>query len=159
MHFGSTGSLQNIVKTSKFKVGVGFMPAAQRRQVPIGGSVLAIMSASPKDRQLAAWKFLKYMTNTQSNVSFVQKTGYMPISASASSAPEMKSFMAKNPEFKVAVDQLQYVRPQASIIAVPEATEIFRQLVEKLTVGKVDPARAAKEANEALKKAYNESFK
>jgi sn-glycerol 3-phosphate transport system substrate-binding protein len=159
MHFGSTGSLQNILKTSKFKVGVGFMPAAQRRQVPIGGSVLAIMSASPKDRQLAAWKFIKYMTNTQSNVYFVQKTGYMPISTSASNAAEMKSFMAKNPEFKVAVDQLQYVRPQASIIAVPEATEIFRQLVEKLTVGKVDPARAAKEANEALKKAYNESFK
>jgi len=159
MHFGSTGSLQNIVKTSKFKVGVGFMPGAQRRQVPIGGSVLAIMSASPKDRQLAAWKFVKYMTNTQSNVYFVQQTGYMPISASASNTPEMKSFLGKNPEFKVAVDQLQYVRPQASIIAVPEATEIFRQLVEKLTVGKVDPAQTTKEASEALKKAYNDSFK
>ncbi len=59
----------------------------------------------------------------------------------------------------MAVDQLQYVRPQASIIAVPEATEIFRQLVEKLTVGKVDPAQATKEASEALKKAYNDSFK
>ena len=47
----------------------------------------------------------------------------------------------------------------ASIIAVPEATEIFRQLVEKLTVGKIDPGQASKDANEALKKAYNESFK
>ncbi len=159
LHFGSTGSLVNIVTTSKFKVGVGFMPAAKRRQVPIGGSVLSVMAASPKEKQAAAWKFIKYMTNTESNVYFVQKTGYMPISTTAVNSQEMKDFMAKNPEFKVAVDQLQFVRPQASIISVPEGTEIFRQLVEKLTVGKVDPATAMKEAAAALTKAYNETFK
>jgi sn-glycerol 3-phosphate transport system substrate-binding protein len=159
MHFGSTGSLVNIVTTSKFKVGVGYMPAAKRRQVPIGGSVLSIMSASPKDKQAAAWKFIKYMTNTESNVYFVQKSGYMPISTSAVNSAEMKDFMVKNPEFKVAVDQLQFVRAQASIIAVPEATEIFRQLVEQLTVGKVEPAKAMKDATAALTKAYNETFK
>ncbi len=159
LHFGSTGSLVNITTTSKFNVGVGFMPAAKRRQVPIGGSVLAIMSAAPKDKQAAAWKFIKYMTNAESNVYFVQKTGYMPISTAAVNSAEMKEFMTKNPAFKVAVDQLQFVRPQASIIAVPEATEIFRQLVEKLTVGKIDPATAMKEATVALKKAYNETFK
>ncbi|MBM3131124.1 MAG: ABC transporter substrate-binding protein [Chloroflexi bacterium] len=159
MHFGSTGSLVNIISTSKFQVGVGFMPAAKRRQVPIGGSVLAVLSASPKEKQAAAWKFIKYMTNTESNVYFVQKTGYMPISTSAVNSPEMKEFLAKNPAFKIAVEQLQFVRPQASIIAVPEATEIFRQLVEKLTVGKIDPATAMKEASAALTKAYNETFK
>ncbi|MEW5719036.1 MAG: ABC transporter substrate-binding protein [Chloroflexota bacterium] len=159
LHFGSTGSLVNIIKTSKFQVGVGFMPAAKRRQVPIGGSVLAVLAASPKEKQAAAWKFIKYMTNTESNVYFVQKTGYMPISTSSVNSPEMKDFMAKNPAFKVAVDQLQFVRPQASIISVPEGTEIFRQLVEKLTVGKVDPATAMKDASAALTKAYNETFK
>ncbi len=159
MHFGSTGSLVNIISTSKFQVGVGFMPAAKRRQVPIGGSVIAVLSASPKEKQAAAWKFLKFMTSTESNVYFVQKTGYMPISTSAVNSAEMKEFMTKNPAFKVAVDQLQFVRPQASIIAVPESTEIFRQLVEKLTVGLVDPATAMKEATAALTKAYNESFK
>lgn len=159
MHFGSTGSLANILKTSRFEVGVGFMPAAKRRQVPVGGSVLAIMSMAPREKQAAAWRFIKYMTNMQSNIYFVQQTGYMPISASASNNPEMKSFFARNPEFIVAVNQLRFVRPQASIISVPEATEIFRQLVEKLTVGKVDPAQAMREANTALKKAYDETFK
>lgn len=159
MHFGSTGSLVNIVNTSKFKVGVGFMPAQKRRQVPIGGSVLSIMSASSKEKQAAAWKFIKYMTSPESNVYFVQKSGYMPTSPAAAESPEMKDFMAKNPNFKVAVDQLQYVRPQASIISVPEATEIFRQLVEKLVVGNVDPATALKDATASLTKAYNETFK
>jgi sn-glycerol 3-phosphate transport system substrate-binding protein len=159
MHFGSTGSLANILKTSRFTVGVAFMPAAKRRQVPVGGSVLAIMRMASREKQAAAWKFIKYMTNAQSNTYFVQQTGYMPISATASNSAVMKDFFAKNGEFIVAVNQLQYVRPQASIIAVPEATEIFRQLVEKLTVGRVDPAQAMKEANEALKKAYNDTFK
>lgn len=159
LHFGSTGSLVNIISTSKFQVGVGFMPAAKRRQVPIGGSVLSVLSASSKEKQAAAWKFIKYMTNPESNVYFVQKTGYMPISTSAVNSPEMKEFLAKNPAFKVAVDQLQFVRPQASIISVPEGTEIFRQLVEKLTVGKIDPTTVMKEASAALTKAYNETFK
>jgi len=159
MHFGSTGSLVNILTTSKFQVGVGFMPAAKRRQVPIGGSVLAVMSASSKEKQAAAWKFIKYMTSAESNVYFVQKTGYMPTSTAAINNPEMKAFLEKNPAFKVAVDQLQFVRPQASIIAVPQATEIFRQLVEQLTVGMVDPAKAMKDATAALTKAYGESFK
>lgn len=159
MHFGSTGSLVNIISTSKFQVGVGFMPAAKRRQVPIGGSVLAVLSASPKEKQAAAWKFIKFMTSTESNIYFAQKTGYMPTSTSVVNSPEMKEFMTKNPAFKVAVDQLQFVRPQASIMAVPESTEIFRQVVEKLTVGKLDPATVMKEATAALTKAYNESFK
>jgi sn-glycerol 3-phosphate transport system substrate-binding protein len=159
MHFGSTGSLANILKTGRFEVGVAFMPAARRRQVPVGGSVLAIMSTASREKQAAAWKFIKYMTNAQSNIYFVQQTGYMPLSVSASTSPVMKDFYVKNPEFTVAVNQLRYVRPQASIISVPEATEIFRQLVEKLTVGRVDPAQAMREATGALRKAYNETFK
>ncbi len=75
------------------------------------------------------------MTNAESNVYFVQQSGYMPLSKSAATSKEMVDFMTKNPNFKVAVDQLQYVRPQASVMALPKGTEIFRQAVEKLTVG------------------------
>lgn len=159
MHFGSTGSLTSIASTAKFNVGVGFIPGEQRRQVPIGGSVLAVMSAASKEKQAAAWQFIKFMTNTESNVYFVQKSGYMPISKSAAESKEMVEFMTKNPNFKVAVNQLQYVRPQASVMAFPQGTEIFRQLVEKLTVGLVDPATALKAAKDDLIKNYNESFK
>jgi len=159
IHFGSTGSLTSIASTSKFNVGVGFIPGEVRRQVPIGGSVIAVMSASSKEKQAAAWKFIKFMTNAESNVYFVQKSGYMPISKSAAESKEMVDFMAKNPNFKVAVNQLQYVRPQASVMAFPQGTEIFRQLVEKLTVGLVDPATALKAAKDDLTKNYNESFK
>lgn len=159
LHFGSTGSLANIIKTAKFNVGVGFMPAQVRRQVPVGGSTLSIIAKSPKEKQKAAFQFIKYMTSAESNVYWVQQTGYMPISESAKAKPEMKDFLAKDPRFQVAVDQLQYVRPQASIISVPKATEIFRALVEKLTVGKVNPAQAMKEAAAELTKEYNETFK
>lgn len=159
MHFGSTGSLTSIASTSKFNVGVGFIPGEVRRQVPIGGSVIAVMATSSKEKQDAAWKFIKFMTQADSNVYFVQQSGYMPISKKAAESPEMVAFMTKNPNFKVAVNQLQFVRPQASVMAFPQGTEIFRQLVEKLTVGKVDPATALKAAKDDLIKNYNESFK
>lgn len=159
MHFGSTGSLATVVKASKFAVGVGFIPGNVRRQVPIGGSVLAVMAKSTKAEQAAALQFIKFMTSAPSNVYFVQQSGYMPISNSAANLQEMKDFMTANPNFKVAVDQLKYVRGQASVLALPQSTEIFRQLVEKLTVGKVDPATAMKQAKADLTKNYEETFK
>jgi sn-glycerol 3-phosphate transport system substrate-binding protein len=159
MHFGSTGSLVNIVATSKFKVGVGFMPEAKVRATPTGGSGLSIMTGLSKEKQDAAWKFIKFMSNAENNVYFATKTGYMPFSTTAVNNPEMKAFMEKNPQFKVAVDQLQYAQPVASIMVVPEFTEIMRVMVEELVVGMVDPATALKKAQTALVKAYNESFK
>ena len=159
MHFGSTGSLGSIVKAVKFNVGVGFIPGETRRQVPIGGSILSVMASATKFEKDAAWKFIKYMTNVESNTYFVQQSGYMPLSKAAATSPAMVDFMAKNPNFKVAVDQLQYVRPQASIMALPKGTEIFRQAVEKLTVGLVDPTTVMKDAKAALEKEYNENFK
>lgn len=159
MHFGSTGSLGTIVKTAKFNVGVGFIPGEARRQVPIGGSVLSVMASASKFEKDAAWKFIKFMTSPESNVYFVKQSGYMPLSKSAAENKDMVAFMAANPNFKVAVDQLQYVRPQASVMALPQGMEIFRQAVEKLTVGKLDPATVMKDTKAALEKEYNENFK
>jgi sn-glycerol 3-phosphate transport system substrate-binding protein len=159
MHFGSTGSLGSIAKAAKFNVGVGFIPGETRRQVPIGGSVLSVMTSATKFEKDAAWKFIKYMTNVESNTYFVQQSGYMPLSKSAATSKAMVDFMTANPNFKVAVDQLQYVRPQASVMAFPKGTEIFRQAVEKLTVGLVDPATVMKDTKAALEKEYNENFK
>ena len=57
------------------------------------------------------------------------------------------------------MDQLQYARPQASVISLGKGTEILRQAVEKLLVGNVPAPQVMKEASADLRKEYKESFK
>jgi len=158
MVFGSTGSMGNLLSRATFQVIPAFMPKQVKNLVPVGGAVLA-MTSNNKTRQQAAWEFMKYMTNASSNSYLVQKTGYMPNSQSSLNYPDTVAYFKANPQWKVAVDQLQYVRPQASVISFGKGTEIFRQMLEKLLIARMDPKQAMAETTNDLIKEYNESFK
>ena len=158
MVFGSTGSMGNLFSRATFPVAAAFLPGQVQNLVPVGGAVLA-MTSMDKAKQLAAWEFMKYMTNSDSQAYIVPKTGYMPNSQSAINHPETVAYYAQYPERKVAIEQLQYTRPQASVISLGKGTEILRQMVEKLLVGNVDPATVMAETTTALEKEYNDTFK
>lgn len=107
----STGSLVGILKAAKFDVGAGFLPggpAATSPVCPTGGAGLGIPKAIPKERQLAAATFLKFLTSPANTVTFAGATGYMPVRKSADAA----SLIAKSPLSKVAIDQLAVTRVQ-----------------------------------------------
>lgn len=158
MVFGSTGSMGNLFSRATFKVAAAFMPGQVKTLVPVGGSVLA-MTSTDKARQAGAWEFMKYMTNAASVSYLVQKTGYMPNSQSSINHPDTVAYFNQYPERKVALDQLKYTRPQASVISLGKGTEILRQMLEKLLVGNMDPAKVMAETSVALTKEYNETFK
>lgn len=158
MAFGSTGSMSNLMSKAKFQVGMGFMPGKVKHQVPVGGSVLA-MTSSNKNRQLGAWELMKFLTSPASNATIVVKTGYMPTRQATMNEAALKAYYEKYPERRIAIDQLQYARPQASVISLGKGTEILRQAVEKLLVGQMPAAQVMKEAAADLKKEYNEAFK
>lgn len=158
MVFGSTGSMGNLLGRADFEVIPAFMPGQVKNLVPVGGSVLA-MTSNDKWRQDAAWKFMKYMTSAEANSHIVIKTGYMPVSKSSMEYPDTVAYYEANPIRKVAVDQLQYTRPQASVISLGKGTEILRQMIEKLLIGNMDVRKVMQETSADLTKEYNESFK
>jgi len=158
MAFGSTGSMSNIMSRAKFRVGMGFMPAKVKHAVPVGGSVIA-MTSTDKARQAATWELMKFLTSPASCSTIVVKTGYMPTSKGATDYPATVEYFTKYPERKIAIDQLKYVRPQASVISLGKGTEILRQAVEKLLIGNVPAAQVMKEAATELEKEYEENFK
>lgn len=158
MVFGSTGSMGNLLARADFDVIPAFMPGQVKNLVPVGGSVLAMTSTS-KYRQDAAWEFMKFMTSPASNSHIVIKTGYMPISKSSMEYPDTVAYFQANPIRKVAIDQLAYTRPQASVISLGKGTEILRQMIEKLLIGNRDVRKVMEETTADLIKEYNESFK
>ena len=158
MVFGSTGSMANLMSRAQFRVGAGFMPGQVRHMVPVGGSVLA-MTSTDKARQSGAWQLMKFMTSPASNAYIVMTTGYMPTSKAAMDHPDTVAYFQQYPERKIAVEQLQYARPQASVISLGKGTEILRQAVEKLLVGDVPAPQVMHEAAVDLRKEYEESFR
>jgi sn-glycerol 3-phosphate transport system substrate-binding protein len=148
----------NVMSRATFQVIPAFIPGQKKNSVPVGGSVLA-MPSSDKWRQWAAWEFMKFFTGTESQAYLAEKTGYMPNSTSASKHPNLVAYYAKNPQWKVAIDQLQFVRAQASVISLPKGTEILRQMAEKLLIANMDVKQVMAETKAELEKEYNENFK
>lgn len=107
----STGSLVGILKGAKFDVGVGFMPGGSKVDKPVcptGGAGLGIPKAIPKENQLAAATFVKFLTSPENTVALSAATGYMPIRTSAN----IDALIAKTPQVKVAIDQLAVTKVQ-----------------------------------------------
>ena len=158
MVFGSTGSMGSLMSKADFQVGAGMIPGQVKHEVPVGGSVVA-MTSKDEARQQAAWKFMKFLTQPSSVAKIVIATGYLPTSQAAIDYPDLVEYYKTYPERAVALEQLQYARPQASIISLATGTEIMRQLVEELLVGMSPVDEAMAKAESALKTEYEENFK
>ncbi|WP_433559834.1 ABC transporter substrate-binding protein [Pseudonocardia xinjiangensis] len=107
----STGNLVGILKAATFDVGAGPLPGgpvATSPVCPTGGAGLGIPKDIPKENQLAAATFLKFLTSPENTVAFADATGYLPVRKSA----DISGLVTKTPQSKVAIDQLEVTRVQ-----------------------------------------------
>jgi sn-glycerol 3-phosphate transport system substrate-binding protein len=138
----STGGLAGHEANSKFPVGTAFLPKG-----PVGfgcstgGSGLSVMSASPKEKQEAAFKYIAFATSTEQTAIWSQATGYMPVRKSAINGP-MQAFYKEKPNYLTAAKQLELTRPQdAARVFIPNGDQITGKGLERIIVNK-EPAEA-----------------
>ncbi|WP_047153203.1 ABC transporter substrate-binding protein [Aneurinibacillus tyrosinisolvens] len=144
MIFDSTGSLNMLLDKAKFNVGTAFLPKKENYGVAAGGANLVMLAKSEKKD--AAWKFIKYMTDKEQTTTVAKNTGYMPVRQSAIESPEMKQFFTEHPQFKVAVDQLQYAQPRPASPGYKELQEVIMNEIQRAILGQATPADALKTA-------------
>lgn len=77
-------------------------PAGKQPRYLMQGTNIGIFKNRPQEERDAAWKFLKFLTNTKSSVFWETRSGYMPIRYSVLKDPEMQKFMQDNPRYAVA---------------------------------------------------------
>lgn len=136
MMFITTGWMGNIVNNSDFEVGVGMIPEGLTgiRRVPTGGNGLVIPMNRPAEKKEAAWKFLKWVTDTSQTAYWAMQTGYMPLRFSALNDPKMQLYFEENPNFKVAVEQMEFVSPFPCIKMNPKTESTCDVLWERIFV-------------------------
>jgi sn-glycerol 3-phosphate transport system substrate-binding protein len=159
MAFLSTGALGHMRSNSKnFELGVAYMPSHVKRGVLIGGASLISFKGISEDQKKAAWKFMEYLTSPKMAGRWSRFTGYFSPRIQAYDLPEMKAYLEKDPNAKIALSQLKYANPWYSTyetVAVRKAME--NQMAALLTDKDLSPMEAAQTAQkeaEALMAPY-----
>lgn len=133
----STGSLSGFLKTCKFNVGTAFIPAGKQYGVPTGGANLAVMKASSPEKQKACAEFIKFMAQKDNAASLSKDTGYLPATTEAVQSSEMQSLYQQYPQYKTALDQLQYA---VGTPVMKGWTEIQNTIQDTLLQSMLDPS-------------------
>jgi sn-glycerol 3-phosphate transport system substrate-binding protein len=130
----STGGLTAVIQASKFEVKTAFLPEGPAGfGCCTGGSGLGIIAKAPKERQEAAFQLANYFASVDGTSWWSQNTGYMPVRLSATE--KMADFFAKNPNFKVAVDQLPKTKPQDfARTRIPNGDQIIGKGLDQILV-------------------------
>ena len=111
---GSTASLtgQTEAAGDKFDVGVAFMLSkeGEKKQVPTGGSGLSIVRTESQERQDACAELFRFLAGAEQSAAWHIATGYVPIVQAAAETQSVKDLVAKNPNYLVALNQLENAR-------------------------------------------------
>ncbi|MEK8127574.1 ABC transporter substrate-binding protein [Paenibacillus filicis] len=153
MMYHTTGNLTNVKKNAKFDFGVSFLPKNKSFGSPTGGGNFYIFKDIDKKKQEAAWKFVKFMTETERAAQWSIDTGYVAVKKSAYETETMKKYAADFPAALVARDQLQYAAAELSTHNNGKVMKALSDQVQAVLAGSTSPEDALKKAQEEADKA------
>ncbi len=144
MIYHSTGSLSSILDKAPFEVGTAFLPAGPKGfGANVGGGNFYIMKDITKERQDAAWKFIRWMVRPEQIGQWGIDSGYIAPRAAAWEVDPLMSYSEDVPQSKVARDQLQFaVKEFPATVEGPEMKQITVQALEAIYTGEMGPAEA-----------------
>ncbi|MDI4648655.1 ABC transporter substrate-binding protein [Cohnella hashimotonis] len=153
MMYHTTGNLTNVKKNAKFDFGVSFLPANKTYGSPTGGGNFYIFKDIDPKKQEAAWKFVKFMTESERAAQWSIDTGYVAVKKSAYETERMKQYTAEFPAALVARDQLEYASAELSTHNNGKVMKTVNDQVQAALTGTLKPADALKKAQEEADRA------
>jgi sn-glycerol 3-phosphate transport system substrate-binding protein len=142
----STGSLSFVRENMKMAYDVAFVPRNVRNAVPIGGGSLVMFKGLSEEQKAAGWKFAKWLSSTETLGGWSRFTGYFSPRKSPYDTAEMKDFIAKNPDAKVALDQLPYAKPWFATYQTVAVRKALEDEIQAMMNGKKKADQAVKDA-------------
>lgn len=143
---GSIGSIKSKMDPSKF--GVAFMPAGKKGYgAPTGGGNFFILKTTP-EKQDAAYKFVKFMTEPERMANWGITSGYVAARKASWETEAMKKAVAEFPGYAVAKDQLQYADRELATHQNQQVLKAFGDELQAVVNGTKQP----KEAMDAAQK-------
>ena len=150
MIYHTTGNMANINENATFEYGTCFLPGNKQMGAPTGGGNFYISSGISEERVQAAWKFIRFMTETERAAQWSLDTGYVATRQSCFETDLIKNYYEEVPQAKVAYEQIAVAKPELTTY---NAAEIWRILNDNIQAAVVGDATA----KEALENAQAEA--
>ncbi|MEY9946380.1 ABC transporter substrate-binding protein [Kitasatospora sp. GAS1066B] len=169
MNLESTGVLGAYTQAAKFSVATAPYPkidASDPGGPAIGGASLWIDGPGHSAaEQRAAWEFVKFLSDPAQQATWHAGTGYFPVNSKALAEPADQAWVAKNPQFRTAIDELNATRPSAAnagclLGVMPQARKGVETALEQTISGSKSAQQALADAAKAIQPAidsYNSS--
>ena len=155
------GTVTQVLSSGQYanvKVGIGPFPvysSSVQGGIEPGGSGVYISNKVPAIDQAAAFQYLSYICNTQSQATWAAGTGYIPVRKSSAQTATVQHLWATDPGYKVAYNEINNgintPATQGSVIG-PYAdvrTDVLNAEISMYTGG-VSAANAVKSAEQAV---------
>ncbi len=146
MIYTSTGNMTFIRTNAKFDWNAGFMPAGKQYGAPTGGGSFYIFDKIPRERQVAAWTFIRWMTEPQQAARWSVATGYVPIRKTELSVPAFKDYMKQVPQALTATLQLRVAGEQMTIHDVDQIGILLVTAIQAAQTGRLSAQAALDQA-------------
>lgn len=154
MYIGSSASFPYNEEAvgGKFQWQAAPLPGVPGKEprVLFQGTNVGIFAQLPPEQKQAAWRFVKFLTNTENATKWAVATGYLPIRYSVLKTPEMKAYLKQNPNYQIAASQLDY--------GVFEPREVYWESMRLVITDEVESALNGRESvDKALENAVEKS--
>lgn len=103
---------------------------------------MIVLDSATEEQKKAAGQFIEYLSSDEFVMSFFQFSGYLPTTKSSLETDEMKKLVAEKPQYKVAIDQLEYAhkRPWQK-----NWRAMYTSIVEHLQLAMIDTTQDPQE--------------
>lgn len=158
MLFQGANRLALIKRNSDFEIGVGYMPywesiTKKPHNLNIGGSSLWVMKGFSENEYRGIVQFFEYLSRTEIQAFWHQKTGYLPITDAAYYLTKKKGFYKNNPAAEIAVLEVMSSPPTLYTrgVRLPnymEVRDVIIDQLEKAILGEIPAQKALDQAVE-----------
>src|SRR5690606_14446602 len=136
-----------------FELGAGFLPVANDHGVPTGGAGLGILKHADPERKAAAAQVIAFLAEDDQAAEWAVGTGYLPATKGATSWPIVTGRIAEDPNYGLAVEQLNRARqPDVARRYVSSTILEMRTVIQKLYSENADPAAALSAAATVIRR-------
>ncbi|MFC4244274.1 ABC transporter substrate-binding protein [Gryllotalpicola reticulitermitis] len=138
----------------KFQVAVAPVPGAEdgTRVNQINGTNIAMFSNASDDQKAAAWKYMQFLTDAETQSAWAQATGYLPVNPKTLDLADMKDYIAKNPYVTFASKDLADSSAEPPYAWVDEAEGDLAAALQSALAGNATPTAALKDAQDKAEK-------
>lgn len=146
MIYHTTGNMTNINGNAEFEFGTCFLPGNKQMGAPTGGGNFYISSGLSEERVQAAWKFIRFMTETERAAQWSLDTGYVATRQSCFETDLIQDYYEEVPQAKVAYEQIAVAKPELTTYNASEIWRVLNDNIQSAVVGDATAQEAMENA-------------